>query len=736
MDLPENLYNEYNPYSEISRYPLAEAEKYRVEKAEITKQIPGSVQYTLTFSNGAAIQRTIKIKADSAKKQAGNKQDAEKEGAVKNGAVKEDLGDFFIPTVQETSGCVSLNEDGAYPDEQEIFLRRAEGAYPQFALQIFYKSRHNGFYGFGERFNTCNQMGNMLDIRVYEEYKEQQASSRTYLPVPFFFTDMGWGMFTESAERVVYDLDSEGKGVWSILIPLTDFNQSESWYFGSPAYIVSAFSRDIQQLSKPPSWAFGPWMSSNEWNSQERVKKEIDRSRELGIPASVVVIEAWSDEKNFYIWNDAEFTPVPGDKHLTEADFSFPEHGLWPNPKAMIDEIHSRDMKIILWQIPVLKALDEPEPQNTADRDYMIEKGYALYCDNGGDTANSESSSVSEVYKERVSGESEVYRVRPWWFPHGYVIDFSHAEAAAWWMRKRRYLLEDFEIDGFKTDGGEHIWGEDVRNSQGVRGHALANVYPSQYLSSYYKEVKERRNGVLFSRSGFLGAGSSPMHWTGDQNSTWDAHRSVLTAVINAGLSGIPFIGWDIGGLSGPIPDAELYIRSAQMACFGTMMQYHSENNAHRTPIIDRTPWNIAERTRNPAVIPIYRFYAELRMSMIPYLDHIAEECVREHLPMMRPLLLEYPDDQKSWEIFDEYLLGHDMLAAPIFEKHAAGRSVYLPPDRWIDIWTGAVYEGGKSYYCAASWEMIPVFIKEGAEMPFPIPLDAEKLRAEGSGDV
>jgi len=586
------------------------------------------------------------------------------------------------------------NHDSCPIKERALTLYVHPQRFPSKLLKISHEAKQTQFFGFGERFNGVNQTGNKLDIRVYEEYKQQYESTRTYMPVPFFFTNDGWGMYLNSAERSSFDLNSNGDGSWNFVVPLSSTADvvEQQFYWGTPREILAWYTSSTEKPALPPEWVFGPWMSSNEWNSQERVLEELNTSFDLDIPATVLVIEAWSDEKNFYIWNDARYKVKEGSDSFQYEDFAFPSEGKWPNPKEMVRKLHDAGVKLILWQIPVLKDLDEHNEQHIQDKAYMLSRNYQIR-----------------------TAQNEAYRVKPWWFPNGHVIDMTNPKAREWWLSKRRYLVDELGIDGFKTDGGEHIWGDDAVGESGVRGHALANVYPKEYIKGYYDFARTHNSGITFSRAGFTGVQSSPVHWTGDQNSTWSEHRSVLNAVFSAGLSGIPFVGWDIGGFSGEIPSAELFIRSAQMACFGSIMQFHSEFNNHQEPHVDRTPWNIAKRTGESVVVDIYRFYAKLRMKLLPYLTLSAGNSCESGAPLMRPMLFQYPENAEYWMIFDQYLLGEDILVAPILWEGQSRRSVQIPEGIWFDGWTEEAVEGPVELTVEAPLHKIPVFHRRGA---------------------
>jgi alpha-glucosidase (family GH31 glycosyl hydrolase) len=555
----------------------------------------------------------------------------------------------------------------------------------------FFSPPAEGFYGFGERFNGFNQRGNRLDVRVYDQYKNQGL--RTYIPMPFFISSNGYGLYLHTNRYVKYDLAAGTKDTWSYQAELgADGSLSYTLFTGKPAEVIQSFTSLTGKPKQPPAWVFGPWMSSNEWNRQSIIMEQVQQTRQLDIPATVLVIEAWSDENTFYIWNDAQYTPCQSAEAFSYTDFNFPEDGRWPDPKAMVDELHRSGIKLVLWQIPVFRALDAPHLQHEADIAYAIEHGYCVRETDG-----------------------SPYRVRSNWFKNSHLLDATNPEAVDWWLKKRAYLLDDLGVDGFKTDGGEHIWGRDLLFSNGMRGDEVWNLYPNLYVGAYHEFVDRKRNGqgATFSRAGFTGAQAYPCHWAGDENSTWEAFRVSIRCGLNIGLSGVPFWGWDIAGFSGEIPSAELYLRSTAMAAFCPIMQYHSELSPELGTLRDRTPWNIAERTSAPEVVAIYRKYAHLRMKLLRYIQAEAAYCAETGEPMMRSLLLDWPEIPDVWDIADQYCFGRSLLVAPVIEPGAQERTLYLPPGEWQDLWDGTLLEGGRWIKRPAPISLIPVYLRK-----------------------
>ena len=549
--------------------------------------------------------------------------------------------------------------------------------------------------GFGERFESLNQNGRSPDVVVYEQYKNQ--GNRTYLPIPFFLSNKGYGLLGGGTTKVSFDIGKTVPDRWRCLFEVPASGSLDVHAFsGQPDRIVRSLTARTGRPEPLPLWAYGLWMSSNEWNTQARVEREVALTQQHQIPATVVVIEAWSDESTFYIWNGAEYAPRSGDHLPKLSDFSFPEHGPWPDPAGMTCALHDAGIRLVLWQIPALKHIGEPHPQQDADVDHAVANGFVLQNEDG-----------------------TPYRNPFFWFRDGMIPDFTSQAATEWWLSKRAYLLDEIGIDGFKTDGSEHLAGRGIRASDGRRGDELVNAFPNLYIDAYYKFAREHRNGdaLTFSRAGHTGAGSMPAHWAGDENSTWEAYRRSIVAGLTAGLSGVIFWGWDIAGFGSDLPSAELYLRSAAMAAFCPIMQYHSEYN-DKLPSRDRTPWNVAAGTGDERAISLFRFFACLRMSFLPYIAQEAAYAAEHGTPLMRALMLDFPDDPVCWEIDDQYCFGRSLLIAPVVEEGATTRTLYLPAGTWIDLWSGKTLAGGDWITVDAPLDRIPLFAREGTVIP------------------
>lgn len=555
----------------------------------------------------------------------------------------------------------------------------------------FYSPLKERFFGMGERYHRLEYRGEELDCYVYNQYRDQGA--RTYLPIPFFFSSMGYGLHVNTSRYTRFDFAKSYDDLLNISICQNPEETISIQYFnGSPFEIVSKYTKQTGPAEMLPTWAFGPWMSSNNWDREEVVKYQVQKTTELQIPSTVLVLEQWSDEATYYIFNDAIYQPTDGSTALSYKDYTFPEWGRWPNPKELVKYINDHGMELILWQIPIMKYLNRQHHlQKDNDESFMLDKQYYIKDNN-----------------------KEPYRIPEGWFKESLLMDFSNQEGAKWWFDKRKYLL-DIGVAGFKTDGGEMVFGEQLVFADQRIGSEMRNAYPNDYIKAYYDFSQEHRpnNAMTFSRAGYTGAQQFPAHWAGDERSTFDAFKRSLIAGLSSGLSGVIMWGWDLAGFNGEVPTVELFIRSAQMAAFCPIMQYHAESKAEFNQ--DRTPWNIADRTKDDRAISGYRFFANLRMNLLPYIVEQAKLSAEAGIPLMRAMVLQYSDDPKTYSMYDQYFFGEHLLVAPIIEEGVEKRSVYLPKNKWVNLFNKQVFNGSRFVDVEAPLMEIPVFQKNNS---------------------
>ncbi|HCT63047.1 MAG TPA: glycosyl hydrolase [Erysipelotrichaceae bacterium] len=558
--------------------------------------------------------------------------------------------------------------------------------------EILTIENHKGMiFGMGERFDAIDLRNKSILNEVYEKFCHQ--GERTYLPLPFFSLSEGVGVFIKTERVISVDFFSP------IRIDLHDCEEDclIHFYVGEGATIIQDFIQDSGSISLPPKWAFGPWMSGHRWNSEKIIMEQIRQSQEHKIPFTTLVIEQWSDEASFYIFNEAKYEPSVN--ALEYDDFSFDQDAKWPNPKVMIEKLKDMGIYTLLWQAPIIKKLEAHEPenrQNELDHETALKNNYMVRNAEGG----------------------PYYIPEGHWFPGSMIPDFTNPEAKEWWFSKHQYLL-DIGISGFKTDGGEFIYDMDARFFNGKRGYDMINRYSALTIQSYKEFVGSDR--LLFSRAGYIAQQSNTIHWAGDQKSEWSEFESIYRAGISSSLSGISFWSFDIGGFAGDLPSVELYQRATQLAVFTPIMQFHSEPVGGQFALLDaskvfkndRTPWNIVEYYHKHELIQNIRFYYALRMNLLPSIYSWAIDSVQKSETLIKHMWVAFPNDTKACDFHEQYSFGA-LLVAPILHENQTEKRVYFPKGKWKHLLSNETFEGGQEKVLSIKPQDLCVYVQEG----------------------
>ncbi len=297
---------------------------------------------------------------------------------------------------------------------------------------------------------------------------------------------------------------------------------------------------------------------------------------------------------------------------------------------------------------------------------------------------------------------------------------FDEEEAACHWDAHRKVFA--LGVDGWWPDEGDPLDPASrlVRNRMYWEGPLLDRPNERPYALHRNGYAGMQRYGAFL--------------WSGDVHSTWETLRTHVPIAINTGLSGIPYWGTDIGGFI-PTKDltGELYVRWFQFGAFNPLFRAHGRTWKLRLP----WGWNTGElgpneikaegevanpgpdEMHNAQVEPICRKYLELRYRLMPYLYSTVRECCRTGLPVIRALWLHYHNDPQAALRSDEYLWGRDILVAPVVEKGATSRKVYLPAGAWHDFWTGEKHDGGREISRTVDLGTVPLYVRAGAIIPF-----------------
>ncbi len=515
-------------------------------------------------------------------------------------------------------------------------------------------------YGLGERFTPLDHRGEQVTLWDTDAWGTTSQSSYKY--VPFLHSSRGYGLFFHTSTPV--SVQAGAPSMRSALVCVNAPTLDLFIVFGATAKeLLSAYTLLTGRATMPPRWAFGVWLSRCRYQTRAEVEAVAERARAEDIPCDVLHIDpAWLER--------------PG----LSCDFVSNEQA-FPDLAGMVRELGARGFKISLWELPYVSS-SAPRYQEAAAAGYFLydEQGQIICADFGVPPAD------------------------------GYiraVLDFTNPAARAWWQDQHRPWLRA-GVAVFKTDFGEGV-PRAARAWNGMTGVELHNLYPLLYTAAVHEVITQEtgRPGMVWGRSGWAGIQRYPAQWGGDPKTDVWSMRSSLWGGLNMALSAPGIWAHDIGGFYGPPPLPELYIRWAQFGMFSPLTRAHGT-----TP---REPWEFGQRA-----LAIFRRYAKLRTRLNPYLYAMAWASHADGLPMLRPLMLEFPADPVTARIDDSYLLGNALLVAPIFSDspEPVARQLYLPAGEWIDFWTDERYTGGTYLTRNAPLETIPVYVRVGSIVP------------------
>jgi len=565
--------------------------------------------------------------------------------------------------VEDASGGTVLEQRG---DDRNLvgaatyptgFSHEAQGR-AQFH-EVWSLNPHEHLYGLGEHYGSFDRRGQRL-VSWSRDPVGALTSTACYINIPFLLSSRGYGLFFHHSSKITYELGNPALQTAAVRVddPYLDY----FFIYGpSPREIISRYGELTGRPAVPPRWSFGNWFSRCMYRSREQVEAVVERLRELDIPADVVHL-------------DPMWLKVRRQKALDGIDFVWNDEA-FPDPEGFVKWLDERGLKLSLWEIPYVYAGTDMHAEGVAN-DYFA-KGPdgqpAKPLDNPAETS---------------------------------LVDFTNPGAVAWWKDKHRPYLR-MGVAAFKPDYGEAV-PPDATFHDGRTGEQLHNLYPLLYNKAVYEVIQEERGeAMLFSRSGYAGSQRYPINWTGDAPSTWEGMAATLRSGLSLSMSGITMWSHDIGGFWNPDqmkpPDPELYIRWAQFGLLSSHARFHG--------IRGREPWYFGEKA-----VEVVREFSKLRYRLLPYIYALADEAAATGIPVVRPLALEYPDDPIAATVDYEYLLGADLLVAPVVEQ--GGRAlVYLPPGDWLDWWSREPVTNPRAFYQDCPLDQLPLFVRAGAQI-------------------
>ncbi|MCW3060731.1 MAG: glycoside hydrolase family 31 [Capsulimonas sp.] len=508
-------------------------------------------------------------------------------------------------------------------------------------------------YGLGERFTSFVKNSQVVEIWNKDG---GAGSDQAYKNIPFYLTNRGYGVFVNQPGNVSFEIGSEKVA----RVHFSVHGQSLEYfviYGPSPKEILEKYTALTGRPALPPAWSFGLWLTTSFTTSYDEatVTSFIQGMTDRDIPLHVFHFDCfWMHE---FHW----------------CDFAW-DTRVFPDPAAMLARLKERGLRVCVWINPYI-----------AQRSALFAEGKA-----GG------------YFLKRPDGS--VWQTDQWQ-PGMAIIDFTNPEACRWYTDKLRALLHQ-GVDCFKTDFGERI-PTDVVYHDGSDPAAMHNYYSYLYNKTVFDLLREERGegeAVLFARSATAGCQQFPVHWGGDCASDFEAMAASLRAGLSLCLSGFGFWSHDIGGFEGT-PPAALYKRWVAFGLLSPHSRLHGSSSY-------RVPWVYDEEA-----VDVLRFFTKLKCRLMPYLFGAAVEAHQTGVPMMRAMMLEFPDDPGCEYLDRQYLLGGSLLVAPVFSQEGSV-SYYLPEGRWTEYLTGRTIDGPRWVREEHGFLSLPLFVRPNSIIP------------------
>jgi alpha-D-xyloside xylohydrolase len=564
-------------------------------------------------------------------------------------------------TVTRKDGAIAYGEVNGGPLVEESSRRltpekvNGEDTYRAESFVNIYGS-HEALYGLGQhQAGVWNYRGESVDI----------SQENSNIAVPLMLSSKGYGIFWNNASRSRFN-----NRFANYLYVSSEVADVIDYYFlyGPEFDQIIAGYRDLTgQVPMFGRWAYGFWQCKNRYKSQDEILGVARKYRDLHIPVDNIV-------QDWFWWN-------------RKGEFVFNKN--YPDPKAMVDQLHSENFHLMISIWPFF------EP-GSANYDYMQNKGWFVdkfkyakppYHTNAMAVYDATSAEARKYYWDQVN--NGLFRIG---------LD-------AWWM----------DTTEPETEGQEQNILLNHRLAAGS-GNRYVNAYPLLDTQAVYqgqRSVSDKKRVFILSRSGFAGSQRNGVTaWSGDINSDWLSFRRQVPAGLNFALSGIPYWTTDIGGFvfGSPADPAfrELFIRWFQYGTFNPILRVHGTRHPDENEL-----WSYG-----PDAQTILVNFDRLRYRLLPYIYSLAWKTTSEAYTPMRPLVMDFRSDPRAQNTGDQFMFGPAFLVNPVTDPAVATRQLYLPDTKWYDFWTGSMLEGGRTTIAIAPLERLPLYVRAGSILP------------------
>ncbi len=589
----------------------------------------------------------------------------------------------FLVRVYDTSGQLVVEDDPTRP----VLFDPVSGAFETSKR----RDQLEFYYGFGEKALPTARTGQMLTMWNTDTYAYPPGLDPIYESIPFFIAlrqGKAYGLFFDNTYRTYFDMGKTDPARYTFGAPGGELNYyvCTGGRERTPRAVLREYTEITGRTPLPPLWALGYQQSRYSYYPESKVRDIARNFRTRHIPADVIYLDIdYMDGFRIFTWDKQKF----------------------PDPPKLLGDLRADGFRTVVIIDPGIKV-DENYPA------YREGRAQNLFC---------KTKDGAEFHANVWPGVCA--------FP-----DFTNPQTRAWFGALYRTNLDE-GISGFWNDMNEPAtFPPDKRPPQPNVAHDTAktfpldvrhagdgqpdtharyhNVYGMQMARSTFEGVQKLRPDArpfVVTRAGYAGIQRYAAVWTGDNVPSWEHLALSLPMIANMSVSGVSFIGADVGGFAGNTTP-ELYARWLQAAALTPFFRTHANNES-----ASREPWSFGAEMEK-----INRASIELRYQLLPYLYTVFQAHTETGAPVLRPLWFNYPADYNVYDAplgLDEYLAGDDLLVAPVLQQGATTRGVYFPKgDAWLDWWTGTRYEGGTGANIAAPLDRLPLFVRAGASIP------------------
>lgn len=549
----------------------------------------------------------------------------------------------------------------------------AEGSTGLKIQEIRALEKKDCIYGLGDKMGCLNKRHYAYEMWNTDNPEPQEDNFKAlYKSIPFMLVlkEKGaYGIFFDNHNKTCFDLGKESDNYY---VFGADRGNLDYYFIAGKNLkdVITGYTHLTGRAPMQQLWTLGFHQSRWGYESEEEIRMIARELRKHDLPCDCIHFDIdYMDHYKVFTWNQETYQ----DGKNVVSDF--------------------KDMGI--------KAVTIIDPGVKVEKDYPvyeegIKEGYFAQTPDG------------EIYINEVWPGDAVYP------------DFGNPKVRAWWAEKQKFLI-DMGVAGVWNDMNEPasfrgplpddvVFTDEDRPTSHLEMH---NIYGHNMAKATYEGWKEfsGKRPFVITRACYSGSQKYTTGWTGDNHSIWSHIRMAIPQLCNLGLSGLGFIGTDVGGF-GSDCTPELFARWIQLGCFSPFFRDHCAKGCK-----PQEPWQFGEE-----VLAISRKYMNLRYELLPYLYDLMRECELTGIPMMRPLVLEFEKDENVKNRNDEFMLGDRLLISPVVEQGAREKLVYLPKGKWYDYWTGEEKEGEQFFVRSAPLDVCPIYVKAGAVIPkYPV---------------